>query len=138
LKRAGPPSETLRNNIAQYQSLALPSKIDRAPEIAFGKSSHLCAEQLACAMPIHLERELSIDNNASERAMRPVALGRKNWLFAGSSEGGQNAAIIASFVQTCKQHGINPQIYLKDVLTRLSTGQSDFDALLPGRWVPNL
>jgi hypothetical protein len=60
---------------------------------------------------------LDIDNNKAERAMRRVAIGRKNWLFAGSDEGGKRAAIIYSILETCKQNGINTFDYLKDVLT---------------------
>jgi transposase len=62
---------------------------------------------------------LNIDNNASERALRAVALGRKNWLFAGSDAGGRTAAVLYSLTQTCKRHRIDPFAYLKDVLARL-------------------
>jgi transposase len=62
---------------------------------------------------------LNIDNNASERALRAVAIGRKNWLFAGSDAGGRTAAVLYSLTQTCKRHRIDPFAYLKDVLARL-------------------
>jgi transposase len=62
---------------------------------------------------------LNIDNNASERALRAVAVGRKNWLFAGSDAGGRTAAVLFTMTQTCKQHKIDPFAYLQDVLTRL-------------------
>jgi transposase len=62
---------------------------------------------------------LNIDNNASERAMRVVALGRKNWLFAGSDQGGRTAAVLYTMTQTCKRHHIDPFVYLQDILTRL-------------------
>ena len=62
---------------------------------------------------------LNIDNNASERALRAVALGRKNWLFAGSDAGGRTAAVLYSVTQTCKRHRIDPFAYLRDVLARL-------------------
>jgi transposase len=55
-------------------------------------------------------------------------------LFAGSKEGGKTAAIISSFIATCKHCGINPQHYLLDVLTRLTQGEADLDSLLPGSW----
>lgn len=75
---------------------------------------------------------LEIDNNRSERAIRPLTIGRKNWLFLGSPKGGQVAATVFSLIQTCKELGINPEAYLKDVLTRLpSTKQKDIDSLLP-------
>jgi len=62
---------------------------------------------------------LNIDNNASERALRAVAVGRKNWLFAGSDQGGRTAAVLYTMTQTCKQHYIDPFVYLRDVFNRL-------------------
>lgn len=59
---------------------------------------------------------MEIDNSAAERALRGVALGRKNWLFAGSDQGGQRAAAIYSLTQTCKLNGIDPEAYLRHVL----------------------
>jgi transposase len=80
---------------------------------------------------------LEIDNNRSERAIRPLAIGRKNWLFLGSPRGGQAAATVFSLIQTCKELGLNPEAYLKDVLTRLpTTKQKDIDTLLPHNWKP--
>ena len=80
---------------------------------------------------------LEIDNNRSERAIRPLAIGRKNWLFLGSKRGGQVAATAFSLIQTCKELGINPEAYLKDILTRLpTTQQKDIDSLLPHNWQP--
>jgi transposase len=78
---------------------------------------------------------LPLDNNAAERALRPIAVGRKNWLFAGSTRGGEAAAIVLSFVESAKLHGINPFQYLRDVLTRLPSARAaDLDALLPNFW----
>jgi hypothetical protein len=78
---------------------------------------------------------LNIDNNASERAMRPAALGRKNFLFVGSDEGGRTTAVLYTMTQTCRRHGIDPFSYLQDVLTRLP--QADYHELaelFPHRW----
>jgi transposase len=78
---------------------------------------------------------LELDNGASERAFKPVALGRKNWLFAGSDKGGQTAAVLMSLCMTCKSHEIDPQAYLRDVLDRISTHPAKrIDELLPDRW----
>jgi transposase len=80
---------------------------------------------------------LEIDNGASERAIRPVALGRKNWLFAGSDEGGETAATLMSLCATCKELGIDPFVYLRDVLGRVSTHPNHrIEELLPDRWRP--
>jgi transposase len=78
---------------------------------------------------------LELDNGASERAFKPVALGRKNWLFAGSDKGGQTAAVLMSLCTTCKDMGIDPQAYLRDVLERISTHPARrIEDLLPDRW----
>ena len=63
---------------------------------------------------------IEIDNNPVERAIRPIALGRKNWLFAGSDAGGTRAAAIASLIATAKLNGIDPQAYLRHVLERIA------------------
>ncbi len=78
---------------------------------------------------------LNIDNNTAERAIKPVVLGRKNYLFAGSHDGAKNAAILYSIIETCKLNGVNPFVYLKDVLTRLPTTlNKDLNLLLPYHW----
>jgi transposase len=63
--------------------------------------------------------KIEIDNNAAERAMRAIALGRKNWIFAGSDGGGETAAAIYTITETAKLNGINPQVYLKNVLAQI-------------------
>jgi len=78
---------------------------------------------------------LDIDNNLAERTLRMVAIGRKNWLFAGSEAGAERAAVIYSLVATCKLSGIDPFAYFRDVLARISTHPaSEIDALLPPNW----
>lgn len=80
---------------------------------------------------------LDIDNNACERAIRPVALGRNNWLFVGSDRGGRAAAIAFSLIQTCKLHRVEPFAYLTDLLRRLPAYPINrVDELLPFRWQP--
>lgn len=63
-----------------------------------------------------------IDNNIAERAMRSVAIGRKNWLFAGSKAGGERAAAIYSVFETAKLNGIEPQVYIADVIAKIAGG----------------
>ncbi len=78
---------------------------------------------------------LEIDNNAAERALRPVAVGRKNYLFFGSDVGGETAAVLYSFVQTCRSLDIEPWRYLRDVLSRLpGLPPERLGELLPDRW----
>lgn len=64
--------------------------------------------------------DLAIDNNASENALRRVALGRKNWLFCGSDNGGQTAAVLFSLIATCQRHQVEPLAYFRNVLTRIA------------------
>ena len=81
---------------------------------------------------------IEIDSNVVERAIRPIALNRKNALFAGSDGGGEHWAIIASLIETCKLGGIDPQIYIADVITRIVNGHSNsrIDELLPWAYAP--
>jgi transposase len=79
-----------------------------------------------------------IDNNPVENAVRPIALGRKNWLFAGSERAGQRAAVIMSLVATAKANQVEPFAYLKDVLTRLPTlKDKDIATLLAQHYADN-
>ena len=78
---------------------------------------------------------LPIDNNWIENQIRPIAIGRNNWLFAGSLRAGQRAAAVMSLIQSARMNGHDPYAYLKDVLTRLPTHKaSRIDELLPHRW----
>ncbi len=83
-----------------------------------------------------LHRHLQIDNNAIENAIRPIALGRKNYLFAGTHETAQNAAMIYSLFATCKKHNVNEQEWLTDVLQKMNDPEYEgkFSDLLPHRW----
>jgi transposase len=77
-----------------------------------------------------------LDNNVAERAIRPLAIGRKNWLFFGSPDGGQAGAILLSLVQTCRGLGINPREYLEDIFRRLMSHNSQkLHELLPDQWL---
>jgi len=78
-----------------------------------------------------------IDNNWIENRIRPVAIGRSNWLFAGSLRGGQRAAAVMSLIQSARLNGHDPYAYLRDVLERLpSQPNSRIDELLPHLWTP--
>ena len=74
-------------------------------------------------------------NNAAERALRGIALGRKSWLFAGSDRGGERAAAMYSLIVTCKLNGVDPRAWLADVLARLADyPASRLHELLPWNW----
>ena len=78
---------------------------------------------------------LEIDNNIAERTMRPCAIGRKNWLFVGSDRGGETAATCFSILAGAKRHLIEPFAYVRDLLVAISTGEPDWNALLPDVWI---
>lgn len=83
------------------------------------------------------DAKLPLDNNMSERLLRVIALGRKNFLFVGHNGAGHNLAVLQSLVSTCQINGVDPQAYLTDVLIRIQTHpQSRIDELLPHRWQP--
>jgi transposase len=90
------------------------------------------------ALTVHLQdARIPIDNNAVENAIRPLALGRKNWLFVGSQQAGERAATLMSLIESAKLNGHDAWAYLKDVLTKLPTWpNSRLEELLPHRWQP--
>jgi transposase len=80
-----------------------------------------------------------IDNNRVENSIRPVALGRKNYLFAGSHEGAERAAMVYSFIGTCKFNHVNPSDWLYDIITRIPQHKANrLEELLPHNWKNNL
>ena len=82
--------------------------------------------------------QLEIDNNIAERSLRSVAIGRKNWLFAGSKIGGERAAAIYTVIETCKMNGVEPQAYIADVIAKIANDwpASRWDELMPWNWQP--
>jgi transposase len=88
------------------------------------------------ALSIYItDGKLNIDNNPDENAIRPVAIGRKNYLFAGSHEAAQRSAMLYSLLGTCKLNGINPFDWLKNVLTRIGKHPiNKVQELLPHNW----
>ena len=81
---------------------------------------------------------ICVSNNAAEREIRPVAMGRKNWTFAGSDEGGYRAAAVYTLIQTAKLNDVDPQAWLADVLARLHDHPAKRIAdLLPWNWQRN-
>ena len=127
-RRAGPLLDDLKTWLEA--SLARVSgKSELAGAIRYARSRWA---QLTCYRD---DGRLEIDNNAAERAIRAIALGRKNWLFAGSHDGGDRAAVIYSLTETAKLNGLDPEAWLRDVLARLATHPAKRIAeLLPWHW----
>ena len=102
------------------------------PRGALGKAILYCLNRWKALVRYLDDGRVNIDNNPVENAIRGVALGRRNWLFAGSDTGGQRAALFCSLIETCKLNGVDPHAYIVDVLTKLPTAKArDLDALLP-------
>lgn len=80
------------------------------------------------------DARLPIDNNEAERALRRIAVGRRNWLFVGSEQGGERTAIILTVVASAHRHDLDVWAYLRDVLQRLACGQENLEELLPDVW----
>ena len=79
--------------------------------------------------------DLEIDNSATERANRDIAIGRGNWTFFGSDHGGKTAAVLLSFVAMCKRNAVEPFAWFRDVLTRIATHPIQrVEELLPHHW----
>lgn len=80
---------------------------------------------------------VAIDNNAAERALRPIGIGRRNWLFAGSDTGAETLARAMTIIETAKMNGLDPQAYLTDVIARINDHKINrIDELLPWNWKP--
>ena len=100
-----------------------------------GKAISYAQNQWDSLIEFTNDPKLRLDNNFSENALRIIALGRKNYLFAGHEEGGQNLAILQTIVATCKLHNVNPYDYIKDVILKMQLQETrDIEPLLPWNW----
>ena len=97
----------------------LPTKSTTAQAISYALNNE------AALLRFLNDGKIEIDNNAAERAMRPIAVGRKNWMFAGSDNGGHTAAGIYSLIETAKMNNINPFLYLQKVLNTIQDHNSN-------------
>jgi transposase len=104
------------------------------PKSALGKALTYARNQRAALRQYVNDGRLTIDNNISERTLRLQAIGRKNWEFLGSEQAGPRAAVLFTILAGAKRHRLEPWAYVRDVLLRLSGGETDLEALLPDRW----
>jgi hypothetical protein len=140
-RNAGPQ---LRAAVRAWQSRPVLNRLRRALEVV--RRRVLPKSLLGQAIDYTLGRwealtryvtdgRLEIDNNLCENAIRPTAIGKKNFLFIGHPEAGQRSAVIYSVLGSCRRHGINPAEYLQDVFERLPKAKtSDVPALTPAAW----
>jgi transposase len=132
-----PARAALRQQKAKPQLDALKLWLDReqaqaVPKTPIAEAIHYTLNQWAALNVFVHDGDLAIDNNAAERAIKPFAIGRKNWLFFGSDHGGQAIATLASFTATCQLLKLNPWTWLRDTLTRLpATPAEQLATLLP-------
>lgn len=111
------------------------ARLTTLPESAIGKAIKYALKHWVELTRFADDGYLEIDNNDTERALRHVAVGRNNWTFAGSEEGGRRTAIVYSIVMTCKLNGVDPFAYLRDVLAeRARNPQRDVRELTPMAW----
>ncbi|WP_434734557.1 IS66 family transposase (plasmid) [Rhizobium sp. YTUHZ044] len=129
-KLSKPKVEALRV-WAEAQLPRIPGKSDLATALRYGLSrwSSLC---------LFLDDgRVAIDNNAAERALRPIGVGRRNWLFAGADTGAETLARAMTIIETAKMNGLDPQAYLADLLDRIHDHKINrLDELLPWNWSP--
>lgn len=116
---------------AESQLALIPGKGDLAKAFRYGLSRK-------DAFSLFLsDGRVAIDNNPAERALRPIGIGRKNWLFAGADTGAETLARAMTIIETAKMNGLDPQVYLADILARINDHKINrLDGLLPWNWSP--
>ena len=116
---------------SEAQLRRLPGKSDLATAFRYGLSRRAGFELFLD------DGRVAIDNNPAERALRPIGIGRKNWLFAGAETGAETLARAMTLIETAKMSGLDPQAYLADILARIHDHKINrFDELLPWNWAP--
>jgi len=113
--------EQARPILEKLQRVSAGAACDGIAEEPARHSHRLRAAQLGRPGAYTEDGRLKMDNNGAEQALRPIVLGRKNYLFAGSEAAAHRTAILCSLVQTCKHLQINSFVYLRDVIDRVST-----------------
>ena len=116
---------------AEQQLTRIPGKSDLAKAFRYGLSRW---ESFCLFLD---DGRVAIDNNPAERGMRPIGVGRRNWLFAGSDTGGETLARAMTIIETAKMNGLDPQAYLADLLARIHDHKINrLTELLPWNWAP--
>jgi len=116
---------------SEQQLLRIPGKSDLAKAFRYG----LARQDSFSLFPS--DGRVAIDNNPAERALRPIGIGRKNWLFAGADTGAETLARAMTVIETAKLNGLDPLAYLADILDRIHDHKINrLDELLPWNWVP--
>jgi transposase len=111
-----------------------PAAMKLLPKSKLGRALNYMRNNWEALKRFLSDGQLPIDNNEAERDLRRVAIGRKNWLFVGSEEGGERTAIILTIVASAHRHDLDVWAYLRDVLERLAKGEDNLEELLPDVW----
>jgi transposase len=129
-ERAAPILVGLKPRLEQL----LPGQLPQSP---LGKAIRYALNEWAALTRYVQDGRLEIDNNLTENAIRPSAVGKKNWLFIGHPDAGWRSAVIYSVIGSCRRRGLDPWEYIRDVLVRLpSLAQSELSSVLPRNWKP--
>jgi transposase len=134
----------LRDAVRASQSTAIVNRIRAAllrirprhlPQSAMGRAITYALDQWPALQRFLTDGRIEIDNNGVENAIRPTAIGKKNWLFIGAADAGQRAAVLYTIVESCRRRDIDPLAYLRDVLTRLpKMTTSQIPEVTPEAW----
>jgi len=129
--------KTSRPLFAELLSWGRAQRGRHEPRSAAGRAVNYLLNNRRALRVFLTDPRVPLDNNASERDMRPVAMGRSNYLFFQNKESGERHAVLYTLVKSAEKNGLNPTTYLADVLVRVHTHpQSRVDELLPHRWKP--
>jgi len=122
--------------MAALEAWILALKPNEPPKTPMGRALTYASNQWQALNRFLEDGALEIDNGGAERALRGTAIGRRNWLFAGSDDGARRTTIICTLIESAVMHGLEPWLYLSDVLQKLDDGwpQARVDELLPHRW----
>jgi len=146
-QKAGP---ALRAAVRASESRPLVQRLERAlvklkasgrylPQSLLGTAIDYALGQWPTLSVYLTDGRVEIDNNLVENAIRPTALGKKNWLFVGEAEAGERSAVIYTIIESCRRRGLDPYAYLRDVLTRLpSMTNHQVHKVTPANWAKML
>ena len=140
---AGP---RLRQAVRAHQSRPIVNRLERVlirlkssgrhlPQSLLGTAIDYALGQWASLQVYLNDGRVDIDNNLVENAIRPTAIGKKNWLFMGDADAGERGAILYTVIESCRRRGLDPYAYLKDVLTRLpNMTNRQIPEVVPAAW----
>lgn len=144
--RESPAGPALRQAVRAHQSRPIVERLERVFLRLKSSGKHLPQSPLGTALDYALGQWMSmqvflndgrveIDNNLVENAIRPTAIGKKNWLFVGEANAGQRSAIVYTVIESCRRRGIEPYAYLREVLTRLPhMTNHQIPEIIPAAW----